>query len=145
MQVEQGGIYMYEPPKQSTSEQAALLTTSGSEQSGWRPWVIISRDLLNRANTRTAVGVPLSTNVEKANSYRIKLPVSELIADVGSTYVFQDSVALCDHVRVLDLNQIRRKVGRVSSNGLISIVGVGLAFVTDIPFMIDPPTNKLIQ
>jgi len=136
---------MYEPPKQSASEQAALVTTSGSEQSGWRPWVIISRDLLNRVNTRTAVGVPLSTNVEKANSYRILLPSSELIADVGSTYVFQNGVALCDHVRVLDLNQIRRKVGRVSSNGLISIVGVGLAFVTDIPFMTDPPTNKLVN
>ena len=145
MQVVQGGIYMYEPPSQSASEQASLLTTSGSEQSGWRPWVIISRDLLNRVNTRTAVGVPLSTNVGKANSYRILLPSSELILDVGSNYVFQNSVALCDHVRVLDLNQIRRKVGRVSSNGLISIVGVGLAFVTDIPFITDPPTNKLIN
>jgi mRNA-degrading endonuclease toxin of MazEF toxin-antitoxin module len=136
---------MYEPPQQSTSQQAAILTTSGSEQSGWRPWVIVSRDLLNRVNTRTAVGVPLSTNVSKANSYRILLPASELIADVGSPYVFQHSVALCDHIRVLDLNQIRRKVGRVSANGLISIVGVGLAFVTDIPFMTEPPTSKLIQ
>jgi mRNA-degrading endonuclease toxin of MazEF toxin-antitoxin module len=145
MEVVQGGIYMYEPPQQSASVQSALLTTSGSEQSGWRPWVIISRDLLNRVNTRTAVGVPLSTNVGKANSYRILLPAAELIADAGSTYVFQNSVALCDHVRVLDLNQIRRKVGRVSANGLISIVGVGLAFVTDIPFMTDPPRNQLIN
>jgi mRNA-degrading endonuclease toxin of MazEF toxin-antitoxin module len=145
MEVIQGGIYMYEPPQQSASDQSALLTTSGSEQSGWRPWVIISRDLLNRGNARTAVGVPLSTNVGKANSYRILLPAAELIADVGSTYVFQNSVALCDHVRVLDLNQLRRKVGRVSANGLISIVGVGLAFVTDIPFMNDSPHNKLIN
>ena len=141
MVVVQGGIYLYEPPQQSTSAQSALLATSGSEQSGWRPWVIISRDLLNRSNDRTAVGVPLSTNVRKANSYRILLPATELIADAGVTYVFQDSVALCDHVRVLDLIQIRRKVGRVSANGLIAIVGVGLAFVTDIPFMTDPPAQ----
>jgi len=145
MQVVQGGIYLYEPPQQSTSDQSALLTTSGSEQSGFRPWVIISRDLLNRVNSRTAVGVPLSRNVGKANSYRILLPANELIADVGAAYVFDDSVALCDHIRVLDLNQIRRKVGMVSANGLISIVGIGLAFVTDIPFMIDPPASRSIQ
>jgi mRNA-degrading endonuclease toxin of MazEF toxin-antitoxin module len=145
MEVVQGGIYLYEPPQQSTSDQSALLNTSGSEQSGWRPWVIISRDLLNRGNTKTAVGVPLSTNVGKANSYRILLPATELIPDVGVTYVFKNSVALCDHIRVLDLNQIRRKVGTVSANGLISIVGVGLAFVTDIPFITDPPHNKLIN
>jgi hypothetical protein len=73
------------------------------------------------------------------------LPATELIPDVGVTYVFQNSAALCDHVRVLDLNQIRRKVGMVSANGLVSIVGIGLAFVTDIPFMTDPPPNKLIH
>ena len=111
MEVVQGGIHMYEPPGQSTALQSALISTSGSEQSGWRPWVIVSRDLLNRGNTRTAVDVPLSTKTEKANSYRIGLPAAELIADVGSTYVFQNSVALCDHVRVLD--QVRRNVGKV--------------------------------
>src|ERR1700722_4029603 len=139
MQVVQGGIYLYEPPQQSTSPQSALITTSGSEQSGLRPWVIVSRDLLNRVNNRTAVGVPLSTNVSKANSYRILLPATELIADVGVSFVFQNSVALCVHVRVVDVSQIRRKVGMVSANGLISIVGLGLAYVTDIPFMTDPP------
>jgi mRNA-degrading endonuclease toxin of MazEF toxin-antitoxin module len=132
MEVVQGGIYMYEPPEQSTSPQAALITTSGSEQSGWRPWVIVSRDRLNQGNTRTAVGVPLSTKTEKANSYRIGLPAAELIADVGGNYVFQNSVALCDHVRVLDLSRVRRKVGTVSENGLIAI-SLGLAFVVDIP------------
>jgi mRNA-degrading endonuclease toxin of MazEF toxin-antitoxin module len=132
MEVVQGGIYMYEPPKQSTSPQASLITTSGSEQSGWRPWVIVSRDLLNRGNLRTAIGVPLSTKTQKANSYRILLPVAELTPDPSSTYTFQNSVALCDHVRVLDLTAIRKKIGSVSQNALLSIIGVGLAFVFDI-------------
>jgi mRNA-degrading endonuclease toxin of MazEF toxin-antitoxin module len=79
----------------------------------------------------TAVGVPLTTKVHKANSYRIMLPAAELIADVGSGYQFQNSVALCDHVRVLDLDLIRRKIGRVSENALLA-VGLGLAFVFDI-------------
>ena len=83
-------------------------------------------------NHRTAVGVPLSTKTQKANSYRILLPAAELIADIGASYTFQDSVALCDHVRVLDLNLVRRKVGSVSANALLNILGIGLAFVFDI-------------
>lgn len=61
---------------------------------------------------------------------RIALPAAELIPDVGCA-AFQNSVALCDHVRVLDLNQIKKKIGRVSQNALLS-VGVGLAFVFDL-------------
>jgi mRNA-degrading endonuclease toxin of MazEF toxin-antitoxin module len=56
LEVEFGGIYMYEPPTISVSEQAALLTTSGSEQAGLRPYIIVSRDSVNKGK-RTAVGV----------------------------------------------------------------------------------------
>ena len=76
------------------------------------------------------MGVPLSTKTDKANSYRIALPAAELIAE-HSGYQFRNSVALCDHVRVLDLDLIRRKIGRVSENALLA-VGLGLAFVFDI-------------
>src|SRR5690348_4500172 len=113
MDVQWGGVYMYDPPKESDSAQSALLNTSGSEQSGLRPFVIVSRDLANKGKP-TAVGVPLSSKIHKANAYRILLPSAELIADLGSNYTFTDSVALCDHIRVLDLNQIKRKVGRLS-------------------------------
>jgi len=129
VEVKQGGIYLYEPPAVSISEQAATITTSGSEQAGLRPYVIVSRETAN-ANKPTAVGVPLTTRVHKANSYRILLPAAELIPDVGCT-PFQDSVALCDHVRVLDLTRIRKKVGRLSKNAVVS-VGLGLAFVFDL-------------
>jgi mRNA-degrading endonuclease toxin of MazEF toxin-antitoxin module len=45
MEVTYGGIYLYEPPVRSDSEQSALLVTSGSEQSGFRPWLIVSREI----------------------------------------------------------------------------------------------------
>src|SRR5689334_16989935 len=106
MDVVQGGIYLYEPP-----------SVSGSEQAGLRPYVIVSRDSINK-NRTTAVGVPLSTRTHKANSFRILLPAGELIKDFGSTYQFQNSVALCDHVRVIDTNRVRSKIGRVSANAL---------------------------
>src|ERR1035437_6683352 len=130
MDVVWGGIYMYDPPKQSNSEQSAILVTSGSEQSGPRPFIIVSRDLVDR-NKNTAVGVPMSTRIQKANSYRILLPAGELIDDVGSNYVFENSVALCDHVRVLDLNQVKRRIGTLSATACAA-VGLGLAFVFDL-------------
>jgi mRNA-degrading endonuclease toxin of MazEF toxin-antitoxin module len=89
MEVKYGGIYLYDPPKASGSAQAALLTTSGSEKSGMRPFVIVSRDTVNQGKP-TAVGVPLTTKTHKANSYRIALPAVELIRDVMSDYKFSD-------------------------------------------------------
>ena len=128
MEVQHGGIYLYDPPKVSVSENSALIITSGSEQSGLRPWIVVSRDIVNK-NGKTAVGVPMSTKVHKANSYRILLPASELIGESG--YEFKNSVALCDHVRVLDIGLICKKLGMVSANALLA-VGLGLAFVFDI-------------
>jgi hypothetical protein len=88
MEVVCGGIYLYDPPKQPNSEQSAILVQSGSEQSGMRPFIIVSRDLVNR-NKNTAVGVPMSTRTHKANSFRIYLPVGELIPAMGSGYEFK--------------------------------------------------------
>ena len=129
MDLKQGDICLYEPPQQSLSEQAALLVTSGSEQAGMRPYIIVSRELVHK-NKPTVVGVPLTTRVQKANSYRIMLPSPELIPVPGRP-PFSDSVAFCDHVRVLDVGQIRYKVGRLSDNAVIG-VGLGLAFVFDL-------------
>jgi len=104
MQVTRGGIYLYEPPSTANSENAATVTTSGSEQSGLRPFIIVSQDHIH-LNKPTAVGVPLTSKTQKANSYRILLPSAELIPDTD--YEFVNSVALCDHVRVVDTNRIR--------------------------------------
>jgi mRNA-degrading endonuclease toxin of MazEF toxin-antitoxin module len=129
-EVQFGGIYLYEPPTISASEQAALLITSGSGQAGHRPYIIVSRDTVNKGK-RTAVGVSLSTKTQKANSYRILLPVAEIITEIGTTYQFKDSVALCDHIRVLDLDQIKYKIGRLSDTAVAS-VGLGLSFIFDL-------------
>lgn len=129
MDVKWGSIYLYEPPQADPSQQSALLNQSGSEQAGLRPYAVVSRDTVNK-NKPTAVGIPLTTRVQKANSYRIFLPAGELLADPGCA-PFQDSVALCDHVRVLDINQIRRKIGRLSDKAAVA-VGNGLLFIFDL-------------
>lgn len=129
MDIKQGDIYLYEPPQSSQSAQAALISQSGHEQAGLRPYIVVSRDFVHK-NKPTVVGVPLSTRTEKANSYRIQLPKEELLHDIGCT-PFKDSVALCDHVRVLDISLFRKKIGRLSTNAVAS-VGLGLANVFDI-------------
>jgi len=50
-----------------------------------------------------------------------------IIAYAGERY----SVALYDHVRVLDVNRLRQKIGKLSANAILAL-GVGLAFVFDI-------------
>ena len=129
MEVKFGGIYLYEPPKQFTTDQSAFLVQSGSEQSGLRPYIVVSRDVVNKGKP-TCVGVSLTTRTQKANSYRIFLPAAELLHDPGCM-PFQDSVALCDHIRVLDVNQIKRKIGRLSDTAMPA-VGLGIAFVFDL-------------
>lgn len=132
MDVERGGIYLYDPPKNANAEheQGALVATSGSEQSGLRPWIVMSSQRVN-ANRPTAVGVPLTTKTDKANAFRIPIPVAELIREPGCQYQFRSSVALCDHVQVLDKKLILRKVGTLSTNAVFA-VQLGLEYVFDI-------------
>ena len=117
--IRQGDIFWIEVPG-----------TTGSEQSGRRPYIIMSRLAVHRS-LPTIVGVPMSTRVHKANAHRILLPASEIIRDPSCMSQVQDSVALCDHVRVIDKSLLNGKIGRLSQTAIIS-VGLGLAFLFDL-------------
>jgi len=54
--------------------------------------------------------------------------VAEFIRDLDSNYPFEISVAFCDHVRVLDLDRIRKKIGGLSDNAFLA-VQLGLTIV----------------
>jgi mRNA interferase MazF len=127
MEVVTGGLYLYEPPQVPRSGEDARFVASGQEQLGLRPYIVISRDLVHRGKT-TAVAVPFTTKIHKANAYRIALPAAEFIRDLDSNFEFADSVALCDNVRVLDVTRIRYKIGRLSDNGIFAIQ-LGLTYV----------------
>ena len=81
---------------------------------------------------RTVVVVPLTTSTQSANPhYRIFIPVSEMIRDPERASTLSDSVAKCDHVRVLDKSQLESKIGKLTYTAVIA-VELGLAFVFDI-------------
>jgi mRNA-degrading endonuclease toxin of MazEF toxin-antitoxin module len=107
------------------------LTGTGSEQSGRRPCIVMSRVGINNAG-RTVVVVPMSTSTGSANQYyRILLPVAEIIKDPSCTSTIQNSVAKCDHVRVLDKSLLEPKIGKLTQTAVIA-VGLGIAYVFDI-------------
>jgi mRNA-degrading endonuclease toxin of MazEF toxin-antitoxin module len=73
----------------------------------------------------------MSTNVTRANSFNVLLPANEIIRDVGCTSEIKDSVALCQHVRVVDKRAFENKIGKLSQNAVLA-VQLGLAFLFDI-------------
>jgi mRNA-degrading endonuclease toxin of MazEF toxin-antitoxin module len=107
------------------------LDIQGSEQQKNRPYVVVSRDAINQLG-KNVVGVPLSTKIHKANSYRVLIPAAHMIKDVGCVRPLSDSVALTDHLRVLDPSRFeQQRMGRVSDTAMGGIE-VGITFVFDI-------------
>ncbi len=121
-EVKQGDIYWVN---------AKDLDIQGSEQNKSRPYLIVSRTAINKLGFNV-VGVPLTTKLHKANSYRIKLPVQYMSKDSACTRTLQDSVALTDHIRVLDISRLEQpKMGSL----LLTAVGgieLGLSYLFDI-------------
>jgi len=91
----------------------------------------MSRLAVNNAG-KTIIIVPLTTETHTANPYyRIVIPIAEMIKDPACTSALSESVAKCDHVRVLDKTQLESKIGKLTHTAILA-VELGLAFVFDI-------------
>jgi mRNA-degrading endonuclease toxin of MazEF toxin-antitoxin module len=108
MNINQGELYWCEPDP---------LDTVGSELEKDRPWVIISIPRLHRGNC--AVGLPLSTQVNKAVAHLILIPKKEITLDDGNPSV--DCVALTDQIRALDKTRFRKRAGFISVRAIHAI------------------------
>jgi mRNA-degrading endonuclease toxin of MazEF toxin-antitoxin module len=102
---------------------------AGSEQSGRRLCVSIARKTLTGGNT--LVMVPITTNLNRANKHRIKIPKSEIIIDLGCTTPNVDCVAICSQVGTIDKQYIENRIGKLSVNAVLAIQ-LGLTYVFDI-------------
>jgi mRNA-degrading endonuclease toxin of MazEF toxin-antitoxin module len=123
--VRQGEIYWVDIPASQTV---------GSEQYNRRPYIIVSRTLVNR-RARTVVGVPLSTTGADDKGthppHRIIIPAAEITRDTSYTGDIRESVAKTDQVRVLAKERLGIKVGSLSTTASVA-VGLGLAFLFDL-------------
>ena len=107
------------------------LDVAGNEQDLDRPYVIVSRNALNNL-CRNVVGVPLTTKLHKAGGHRVLIPDHQMIAEIGSGRRLETSVALTDHIRVLDPQRFERpRMGRVTETALGGIEN-GIAWLFDV-------------
>jgi mRNA interferase MazF len=79
---------------------------TGSEQGGERPVLVLQDDHVNRVS-RTVVVVPFTTNLRRAN-----LPTA-LFLRAGTGGLLRDSVALCHHIRAIDKQRLRGRIGQM--------------------------------
>jgi mRNA-degrading endonuclease toxin of MazEF toxin-antitoxin module len=100
---------------------ADLVPRSGSEQSGWRPVIVVSHDGFNETRTwRSIIVVPISTSAAQG---RRGPTVVELPA--GSVGLPKASIAVCHQVTTLDRGKLARKAGTLPS-GLLREVDEAL-------------------
>lgn len=84
----------------------------GSEQAGFRPVVVVSRDTLNEAQD-VAVVVPLTTYREGRRIYPSQVMFSPPEGGLGG-----ESVALCEQLRAISKRRLRRFRGALSGETL---------------------------
>jgi len=83
-----------------------LNPVAGSEQAGIRPAVIVQIDRANTVSPHTVI-VPFTTKIRRA------LLPSHAFVPAGAGGLTQDSVALCEQIRVIDKRRITRVLGHL--------------------------------
>lgn len=78
----------------------------GTEQAGVRPVVILQIDRANAVSPHTVI-VPFTSKIRRA------LLPSHALVPAGAGALSQDSVALCEQIRVIDKRRIIRVLGHL--------------------------------
>jgi mRNA-degrading endonuclease toxin of MazEF toxin-antitoxin module len=131
------------------------LDIKGSEQKKNRPYVIVSDSRVN-ALGQNVVGVPLTTVLTAGGGRRIKVPLEMMVTNSTWPETWPDgtlrrkletSIALVDHIRVLDITRLTiPKMGQLSS---MAVVGLELAlhklFESPRNYLVPPLRPKTIQ
>lgn len=120
------------------------LDVQGSEQEKNRPYVIVSRSSIN-ALGRNVVGVPLTTVLTAGGGYRVQIPLQMMVPNPAWPALWPNgsprnqlktSIALVDHIRVLDINRLTiPKMGELSST---AVAGLELALLR----LFETPQNR---
>jgi mRNA interferase MazF len=86
----------------------------GTEQSGIRPAVIIQIDRANAGSPHTIVA-PLTSRIRKS------LLPSHVFVPIGIANLTQDSVILCEQIRVIDKSRIIRVIGHLDKEYIMQL------------------------
>lgn len=80
----------------------------GSEQSGFRPCVIVSPDSMN-AQLETVIVIPLTTKIKKWPTR------------VETSYGDVEGEAMCEQIRTVSKKRFKEKVGKLKISELVQI------------------------
>ena len=83
----------------------------GAEQAGIRPALVIQIDKANAASPHTVI-IPFTTRIRE-----VKLP-SHVRIPVGTGGLAEESILLCEQIRVIDKRRLVRKIGNVGEEYL---------------------------
>ncbi len=86
---------------------ADLSPTRGTEQAGVRPVLVVQTDRANLHSPHTIV-VPFTTRI------RHKLLPSHVLVPSGEGGLTQDSIALCEQIRVIEVGRLIARLGQLS-------------------------------
>ncbi|HVA93152.1 MAG TPA: type II toxin-antitoxin system PemK/MazF family toxin [Chloroflexota bacterium] len=107
---------------------AILAPRSGSEQTGRRPVIVVSRDSFNQVpGWRSVIVVPVTTSVAQS-----RRGPTAVILPAGAGGLAQESLALCHQITTLD----RGKLGALLGSLLPSQMGEvdqGVKIAVDLP------------
>jgi mRNA interferase MazF len=87
---------------------ADLAPTKGTEQAGVRPVLIVQTDRANPHSPHPII-VPFTTRI------RQKILPSHVLVPAGEGGLTQDSVALCEQIRVIDNGRLIHPLGNLSA------------------------------
>lgn len=93
---------------------ADLAPTRGTEQSGVRPALIVQTDRANAHSPHTII-VPFTTRI------RQRLLPSHVFVPAGEGGLPQDSVALCEQIRVVDAARLITRLGSLPDDRMEEI------------------------
>jgi mRNA interferase MazF len=102
-------------PKRGDVYMARLNPSEGSEQTGERPVIVVSRDAINQ-NSPVVIVVPVTDSKHKKRIYP-----SQVILKAGDGGLTKESVALGEQVRALSTVRFRRQLGHLTAASLTQV------------------------
>lgn len=98
-------------PKQGDIVYVDFNSTKGHEQKGYRPAIVVSKDIFNK-NTKMVIACPITSNMKE-------FPTHYLLEDTKKVF----GSVLCEHVRSIDFEERKLSfVEKASDNDLISVI-----------------------
>jgi len=105
---------------------AVLAPVVGSEQSGTRPVVIVSRDAINATGVVLVI-VPITAKENKKHIYK-----SHVELKMGEAGLSCDSIVLCEQIRAISQTRLKDHLGSLSAARMTQI-NVAIKIALDLP------------